>query len=159
MNLRLARPDEAQELWGIRNQAVRAGCVEVYDAETISAFTPDTMPAGFRACVMQNPFFVITDTDADRPVATGYLDIERRLVEAIFTLPAYQGRGCASRIMRRIIGEAKARHLPRLALSSTPNAVDFYRRHGFRVLGPAQYYSRSAQRYLPCIEMRLDMDQ
>ncbi|WP_413722919.1 GNAT family N-acetyltransferase [Sodalis sp. RH24] len=155
MELRLARAQEAQALWLIRNQAVRAGCVGVYDADTIMAFTPDIMPAGFVACITQNLFFVIAATAAGGPVATGFLDVKRASVEAIFTLPAYQGRGYAARILARIISEAKTRGLTRLTLASTPNAVQFYRRRGFSILGEGQYYSASAQRYLSCVDMSL----
>lgn len=157
MELRLARPEEAQGLWDIRNQAVREGCAQAYDADTISAFTPQAMPAGYLACITQNPFFVVTDTAAGGPVATGFLDLKQQTVEAIFTLPAYQGRGYAARILARIVSEATSRKMMRLMLSSTPNAVEFYRRQGFSVLGPAQYYSASAQRYLACVDMSLEL--
>ncbi len=103
MELRLARPEEAQGLWDIRNQAVRAGCAQVYD------------------------------TAAGGPVATGFLDLKQQTVEAIFTLPAYQGRGYAARILARIVSEATSRKMKRLTLSSTPNAVEFYRRQGASV--------------------------
>lgn len=44
MRVRLAVPDEAPALWEIRNQAIRHGCRESYDAEVLQAWTPDLMP-------------------------------------------------------------------------------------------------------------------
>lgn len=56
MKVRLAVPDEAPALWNIRNQAIRNGCRESYAAAVLEAWTPDTMPEGYRHAVRDNPF-------------------------------------------------------------------------------------------------------
>ncbi len=59
MEVRLASPDEAGLLWEIRNKAIRHGCHDSYDEVTLAAWTPDTMPAGYRRVVENNPFLLL----------------------------------------------------------------------------------------------------
>ena len=40
MKLRQAKPQEAEILWDIRNQAIRHGCKTSYDADVIARRTP-----------------------------------------------------------------------------------------------------------------------
>ncbi|HKS34645.1 MAG TPA: GNAT family N-acetyltransferase [Enterobacteriaceae bacterium] len=154
MQVRLARPDEAEKLWDIRNQAIRHGCRDSYGEEAIRNWTPDTMPEGYRRAIAANPFFVI-DGPSGQPVATGFLDLTEGSVEAIFTLPECHGQGLAGRIMQAIKQEARERGYAQLTLASTPNAVGFYQRQGFSVTKEGLYPSALAQTSLRCVEMSL----
>lgn len=93
MEVRLASPDEAGQLWLVRNKAIRHGCRNVYDEKILIAWTPDQMPEGYPKAVARNPFFVIDDPVSQLAVATGFLDLSSGSVEAIFTLPEFEGRG------------------------------------------------------------------
>ncbi|VEC77969.1 N-acetyltransferase GCN5 [Raoultella ornithinolytica] len=104
------------------HQAIRNGCRESYAAAVLKAWTPDTMPEGYRHAVRDNPFFVVEE-ESGRPVATGFLDLRAASVEAIFTLPEWGGKGCAGMILTTIIAEARRRNLPHLTLEATPNAA------------------------------------
>lgn len=59
MTLRKAKPQEAEILWDIRNQAIRHGCKTSYDADVIARWTPDLMPEHYRKMVIDYPFFVV----------------------------------------------------------------------------------------------------
>lgn len=157
MNVRLAAVDEAPALWDIRNQAIRHGCRESYAPETVRAWTPDSMPEGYRHAVRDNPFFVVDDGQG-KPVASGYLDIEKGSVEAIFTLPEWEGKGCASTIIVAIIGEAKRRKFRQITLDATPNAAGFYLRLGFMSLGEKRWHSKIANADLRCESMILHLN-
>ena len=154
MKVRLAVPDEAPALWIIRNQAIRNGCRESYAAAVLEAWTPDTMPEGYRHAVRDNPFFVVEE-ESGRPVATGFLDLRAASVEAIFTLPEWGGKGCAGMILTTIIAEARRRNLPRLTLEATPNAAGFYLGHGFVAVREKLLPSKLAKADLRCVEMAL----
>ena len=154
MKVRLARPEEAQAVWNIRNQAIRHGCIASYEAAVIRAWTPDEMPQSQRRMIIDNPFFVV-ETPEGELVATGFLALETHSVEAIFTLPAFTGRGLASLILSAIKREATARGLNRLTLASTPNAAAFYEKHGFVRLGESLYPSTLAKTDLRCVEMAI----
>lgn len=154
MKPRLARSDEAATLWRIRNLAIRYGCQSVYPAEVIAAWTPDALPPGYFEAVKGNPFFVIDDPEHGA-ASTGFLDLKTGSVEAIFTLPACNGKGYASLIMTTIIDEARQRGFKTLTLAATPNASGFYLRHGFSTVREALYPSALAKADLPCVEMML----
>lgn len=152
MHVRLAVKEEAEIVWQIRNQAIRYGCKEAYPAKVISAWTPDAMPESQRTVIKRYPFFVAV-TDDQQIVATGFLDLDAASVEAVFTLPDWQGRGLATMILQAIKREAAARGFTQLTLSSTPNAWRFYQRQGFSVVKESVYSSSLAGADLPCIEM------
>ncbi len=152
MKPRLARSDETAALWRIRNLAIRQGCASVYPADVIAAWTPDDLPHGYFDAVQDNPFFVIDDPEFG-VAATGFLDLRSGSVEAIFTLPACNGKGYASAIMQAIVEEARQRGFKQLILAATPNASGFYQRHGFRVVREALYPSALAKTDLACVEM------
>lgn len=156
MTIRLALPDEAEALWNIRNQAIRFGCRESYDASTIEAWTPDNMPASYRHVISANPFYVI-DGPEGKPVATGFLDLSAGSVEAIFTLPAFTGRGLAGLIIDAIKDEARKRGFTRITLASTPNAAAFYQKQGFTFVRESVYPSGLARANLRCIDMVFEL--
>lgn len=158
MQIVRASTEMGPRIWQIRNLALREGCRQVYDAEALRLFTPDEMPNGLLRHIRQHDFFVALDRPGGEPVATGFLDIEHHAVEAIFTLPAWQGKGLAGQIMDRIKLAASRRGIATLTLSATPNAVSFYQRHGFVIVRAGQYFSPSAQRNLDCVEMRWSRD-
>lgn len=156
MIVRQASPDEAHILWNIRNQAIRHGCQHVYPPDVLAAWTPDRMPVSFPAMIRENPFYVIDGPDG-KPVATGSLDLAAASVEAIFTLPVFTGQGLAGQIIDAIKADALQRGYRRLTLSSTPNAVGFYQRHGFRPLGESLYPSKLAGSALRCVDMVIEL--
>lgn len=156
MKVRLAEPAEAEACWEIRNKAIRYGCQRSYDADVIAAWTPESMPEGYRRAISANPFFVVVDLD-NRPVTTGFLDISCGSVEAVFTLPEYVGRGLAGLILDAIKHEARDRGYEQLTLSSTPNAQAFYQKHGFLIKQESVYQSSLVQGGLRCIDMVLNL--
>lgn len=156
MKARLATPDEAEKCWDIRNQAIRHGCKDSYEAKVIEAWTPMAMPEGCKKDIELNPFFVVDGKD-NSPAATGFLDLSTGSVEAVFTMPDYLGRGFASLIIDAIKAEARRRGFKKLTLSSTPNAQSFYEKHGFTFAGESLHLSHLAQAELRCIDMTLTL--
>ncbi|AIR62399.1 GNAT family N-acetyltransferase [Cedecea neteri] len=157
MMVRRATLNEAQALWTIRNEAIRFGCRDTYPEDVLAAWTPDEMPEGYRNEIVNNPFFV-ADNENGEPVATGFLDLKNGSVEAIFTLPAWTGRGLAKQILQAIKQEARSRGMSRLTLSSTPNARDFYLKQGFRVVKEGLYPMSRSGTLLRCYEMVCELD-
>ncbi|WP_353241505.1 GNAT family N-acetyltransferase [Providencia sp.] len=154
MKVRLASPKEAKRLWFIRNQAIRHGCKNSYDPQTICNWTPDEMPPSYIKMVENNPFFVAVN-ERDEAVSTGFLNLESNSIDAIFTLPEYMGHGAAGLILDAIKAEAKKRKISTLTLDSSPNAERFYQKHGFTPIRHDNYYSALAQANLACIHMKI----
>jgi len=156
MTLRHAKPQEAEILWDVRNQAIRFGCKNSYPEDVIARWTPEKMPEHYRQRVMENPFYVVED-EKGVIAATGYLDLETNCIEAIFTLPSAAGKGLATQIIDALKAEATSRGITRLSLSSTPNAQSFYQKLGFITLGENYHSSRMAGAELRCFDMTLDL--
>lgn len=156
MTLRQAKPQEAEILWDVRNQAIRSGCKTSYDADVIARWTPASMPEAYRQMVKENPFYVVEDEKGDI-AATGYLDLNTHSLEAIFTVPAASGKGLAKQIINALKAEAKVRGITRITLSSTPNAHTFYQKQGFVTIGENVHFSRMAGAELRCFDMYLDL--
>lgn len=156
MKVRLATPDEAEQCWNIRNQAIRHGCQNSYENTVIEAWTPEIMPQSFRRVMVSNPFFVVVGLD-NRPFSTGFLDLSSASIEAVFTLPAFAGKGAAGMIIDAIKSEARERGFEHLTLSSTPNAQSFYEHHGFISLRESLYPSALAKTDLRCTDMAIQL--
>lgn len=152
MKIRLAQPDEAPAIWRVRNAAIRHGCKGVYSDEIIAAWTPEAMPQGQVMMINENPFYIALSEEG-QPVATGFLDIATGSIEAIFTLPEWEGHGLATRIMDALKQEALSRGFSHLTLAATPNACNFYQKRGFTVVRESVYHSKLAGADLKCIDM------
>ena len=155
MHLRKALAHEAEALWNLRNLAIRHGCASSYSPDIIQKWTPDAMPEHYRKMIIENPFYVIDIQGV--LVASGYLDLRAASVEAIFTLPGFTGKGLASQIIAAIKQEAITRGMTRLTLEATPNAADFYLRHGFESLGESMHPSAMARAELRCVNMAITL--
>lgn len=156
MVIRRALPGEAETCWNIRNQAIRHGCKDSYSSAVIEAWTPEKMPEQYRQEILNNPFFVAIGKYKEI-VATGYLDLSARSVEAIFTLPQYTGMGLAGMIIDEIKKEAKKMSFGKIILSSTLNARSFYEKHGFTFIQERMHLSVSAKIELRCIDMFFEL--
>lgn len=156
MIIRQAKVSDAENCWRIRNLAIRYGCKNAYTPDEIRDWTPDAMPDVCIKVIRENPYFVIEGPDS-KLLATGFLDIEARSVEAIFTLPEYVGLGLATRILCAIKDEANRRGFEQLFLSATPNAQSFYEKHSFKFVEETFTRSGIAKRKLRGIEMVCDL--
>lgn len=158
MIIRYARSEEAEILWALRNRALRHGCKNIYPDNILLAWTPEDMPPSYRQVIEDNPFFVIDDENG-KPVATGFLSLLDKSVEAVFTLPEYSGKGLARQIIDAIKQQARVRNMTQLRLSSTPNARAFYEKQGFKFIREDNYYSNLAGSSLACAEMVCDLSE
>lgn len=148
--LRQASVDDIPAMWALRTRAVRAGCVSHYAPEVIDAWCaaplPERMPS-----LIEAGGGLLTEV-AGEIVAYAILDVANGEVDALFVEPAHQGRGLARQLMTALEAMATQRHIERLFLSASLNAVPFYRAAGFQVIREELYPHRSglllASRYM-----------
>ena len=77
----------------------------------------------------------------DRPLGFAVLlqrDDGSAVLDGLFTDPPHMRRGIGSRLLHDAADRARARGAPRLDVIANPDAVSFYRRHGFADAGQAQ---------------------
>ena len=66
-------------------------------------------------------------------------------VKWIYLVPQHQGAGIGSKILRRLEGIGWEAGLDSLRLHSTPGAVEFYQRHGYRGVEEAEQLGHDHQ--------------
>lgn len=137
-------------MWALRTRAVRASCASHYAPEVINAWCaappPERMPALIEAGG------ALLEEEAGALAAYAILDGANGEVDALFVEPAFQGRGLGRKLMAALEAMATQRHIERLFLSASLNAVPFYRAAGFQVIREELYPHRSglllASRYM-----------
>lgn len=131
IRIRKAEGHESEALWALRAAAIRRHCSPVYDAAVIRRWLATPMPDDWGRILLEKEALV---AEVDGLLAGfGQVDLATRTLEALFVAPAYAGRGVGGRLLRALESFAVARGVPMLRLSSSLNAVDFYRQAGYRV--------------------------
>lgn len=84
--------------------------------------------------LIQQGGFVVA-TDEGRIVGFGGIDVHAaEQVKWLYLLPQYQGARLGSEILRRLENIGWEAGLNSLRVHSAPRAVNFYRRHGYRLV-------------------------
>ena len=127
--LRKASPKDASGIWNVRVSAIRGISEPRYPQADLIKWAPIAMPEDFVKAVEGNEWYVVTDNDMI--VATGYVDVDKKRLEALFVLPKYQGQGIAKLMINHLHDIAKGHGLSELTLDATLNAEGFYSKHGY----------------------------
>jgi len=123
-----ARAEEAEAIWNLRCNALRAQCVGHYDADLLAAWAGSDMPDHFHK-EAENNIHVIRDDG--RIVAFGLLLLEDSRIAAMFVDPSAFGQGYGRTMLRYLEARAQQSGLKHLQLNASLNAVGFYRACGF----------------------------
>ncbi|MEW7848596.1 GNAT family N-acetyltransferase [Massilia aurea] len=138
---RAASAADIAAMWALRTRAVQARCAAHYPAAVIETWCASAPPASLPRLVEHGSAMVAIDDG--RVAGFAVLDLDRGEVDAAFVDPAYQGRGIALDLLRRLEALARGRGLQRLFLSASLNAVAFYERAGFVRVRDEVYAHRS----------------
>lgn len=71
-----------------------------------------------------------------------------------FIEPKYIGKGYGGKMISDFLERIKKEGFKRVVLDADPNAANFYKGHGFRVIGKLE--SAIKNRYLPIMELKFD---
>lgn len=149
LEIRRAKPSDAQTAFEIRLQAIRHQCIGAYTTEQMLAWTAGAAEDGYD--VLMEKHFYLGCVDGE-PVATGMLDLESSEIGAIFVLPGFMRQGIGLKILNHLEDLARDLGLEEVNLDATLNAADFYRRCGYVGDEPAIYHSPSGLQ-LACVPM------
>ncbi|MFW9082051.1 GNAT family N-acetyltransferase [Pseudomonas sp. P2757] len=149
MEIKRARPGDAQVAFDIRLRAIRHQCIGVYTEEQMLIWTKGAAEDGY--CTLMEKHFYLGCVEGEA-VATGMLDLEHREIGAIFVLPDFMQRGLGLQMLGFLESVARELGLEEVCLDATLNAADFYRRSGYEGEQTAIYHSPSGLQ-LACIPM------
>ncbi len=98
------------------------------------------------------PFVTLVATIEGRLMGMAQLDPRTGLLRALFVDAEFQGRGWGRALLGAIEARARAAHREHLYGAMSLNAVEFYRRAGFRALGGAERLAGS-RTWVPIVWM------
>lgn len=155
VSIRPSTQKDRGALWQIRTRAIRETCKSHYGKADLERWYTTKMPDEFGVATESRKFLV---AEADGTVA-GFcmLDLEKQEIAAVFVRPDFLRRGIGSKLVCELESSARSLGLRKVTLSSTLNAVDFYRSMGFQALGVGTY-RHSGGFDLDCVLMEKTLD-
>lgn len=135
--IRKANSSDAEKIWNLRTEAIGGISEEFYNKMDINKWVNAKKPNDFSDFVEKVNFFVAQIND--EIIGTGFIDLNKQEIGAIFVSPEHQRKGVASLIFERIENEAKEAKLKKLTCEATLNAVKFYESLGFYIINKQKY--------------------
>ena len=148
--VRPATPADADAIWRVHGESIRALCRERYRPDEIEAWVAVRSPESYRVALRDRRLFVAVC--GGRVVGFGQLDPERAEVEACYVAPEAAGQGVGSALLARMERAARRRGHDVVRLNATLNAEPFYEARGYRRLGNAVHRIRGNVE-LACVRM------
>lgn len=136
IRFRQAVPEETVALWALRTRCVREICSSHYPAQVIAPWAASPPPASYPALLAAGGG-VVAETPEGPLLGYGVFDVPGNEISALFVDPAQGGQGIGQALLGRLLGQADPARA--VVLSASLNAVPFYRRAGFEVVGEARY--------------------
>ena len=129
--MRPARKGDGEAVFELTWVSVKSLARDHYSEAVIAGWMGERTPAYYEALIDHGRMAVAEQGG----VIVGFVDAEPGEVTRLFLLPTASGRGLGSRLLRIGIEQARRGHDGKIKLEATLNAVGFYEKHGFKVLG------------------------
>jgi GNAT superfamily N-acetyltransferase len=149
-SMRKAKKSDVTRIWDIRTQAILKVCATHYTDDAISAWANSPMPECFDEILLS--FGAIVLEDQGDLVGFGFVDAGNSALESIFVDPRSIGRGYGKQIADELQSIAKKAGVQILKLSSSLNAVEFYKSIGFKA-GKETFWEHPSGCSLGCVPM------
>ncbi|PSW44954.1 GNAT family N-acetyltransferase [Photobacterium kishitanii] len=142
-SLRKAKKNDVINIWNIRTQAILKVCTKSYAEDVILSWANSPMPEDFGKILLQ--FGAIVLEEQGDLVGFGFIDTERGSLKSLFISPQYIGRGYGKQIAEELEYIAKTAGVQTIKVSSSLNAVEFYKSIGFKAGKIGSVFSISAE--------------
>ena len=133
--IRPARPGDGAAAFDVTRRSLAGLAQAHYTAAEIAGWMGERTPAFYEALIAKGRMFV---AEQDGRIV-GFVDAIPGEVTRLFLLPEAAGQGLGSRLLDLGLQQARIGHAGPVRLEATRNAESFYRRHGFRTLGPGVF--------------------
>ncbi|NJK50066.1 GNAT family N-acetyltransferase [Candidatus Gracilibacteria bacterium] len=127
--IRRAKQEDKEFIWQVHTEAISELCKNHYTQQQIQAWTSFLIPESYREVIETREFFVVEDDKSI--VGFGQLNFETGEVEAVYVSPKSVEHGLGRRILQTLENVAREKGLKSLHLSSSLNAVPFYKKAGY----------------------------
>jgi len=147
MKLRPARSGEGQVLFDITKAAIEAGGAGVYAPDALARWMVGRDAQSYEHVIAQGTVLV-ADGEAG-PV--GFIEALPGVIERLFVAPRAMGKGVGRALLEA--GLAVAGGGGGVELNATLNAVEFYKKSGFREIARVEYTNEAAGLTVQVVKM------
>ncbi len=136
MSMRFARFEDISGILRLIERALEHGCRDAYDeVQRRSVYVAYASSLFIEA---RGPFETLVAEIGGRLVGVAQIDPRTGLLRALFVDGGFQGQGVGHALLGAVESRARAAHCEHLCGAMSLNAVEFYRRAGFRARGAPQ---------------------
>jgi len=132
-SIRLARFEDVSGMLRLIERSLEHGCRNDYDERQRRSIYLGYASSLFIEAL--GPFETLVAEIGGRLVGVTQIDPRTGLLRALFVDAGFQGQGVGKALLAAIESRARAAHCERLCGAMSLNAVEFYRRAGFRARG------------------------
>jgi GNAT superfamily N-acetyltransferase len=150
MSIRFARFEDVSGILRLIERALEHGCRDVYDERQRRSVYLAYACSLFMEAL--GPFETLVAEIGGRLVGATQVDPRTGLLRALFVDAGFQGKGVGHALLAAIESRARSARCQRLCGAMSLNAVEFYRRAGFRAPGGPEGL-RGASIWVPVLWM------
>ena len=132
-SMRLARFEDVPGILRLIERALEHGCRDVYDERQRRSVYLSYASSLFIEALA--PFETLVAETGGRLVGVAQIDPRTGVLRALFVDAGFQGQGVGRALLAAVESRARAAHCERLCGAMSLNAVEFYRRAGYRERG------------------------
>ena len=149
VNIRLARPEEAELLLQIHHASVQGLCAGQYDAEQIAHWFDGRDASIYTEGIAQQRLWL-----ACAPDPVGFIEVDEHSIDKLFVLPQAAGLGVGKLLLQHGMAFLQAQGQREIEIDATLTAAPFYQKHGFHILAQTQSKHGGADAPLAVVKMR-----
>ena len=149
VNIRLARPDEAELLLQIHHASVQGLCAGQYDAEQIAHWFDGRDASIYTQGIAQQRLWL-----ACAPDPVGFIEVDEHSIDKLFVLPQAAGLGVGKALLLHGLQALQSEGRQTVDIEATLTGVAFYQKHGFRILEQTQSKHGGADAPLAVVKMQ-----
>jgi GNAT superfamily N-acetyltransferase len=150
LNIRRAQVEDSEGICRTHRASITELCSSHYSPQQIATWAGDRRPQEYERRIREA--IVLVAEEPGEVVGFSIMSPERDEICALYVHPQHVRRGIGRRLLDALEAEARAAGVSEVVLQSTLNAVPFYARCGFTVLGEAMHALPGGAE-LPCVRM------
>ncbi|MEH2132255.1 MAG: GNAT family N-acetyltransferase [Nostoc sp.] len=149
IKIRLAQPQDRNQIFDIRRDAIQILCSRDYSPEQIQALLNDAELEQSQRAGIKDIVFVAEIGEK----IVGFSAYSRYWVNALYVHPQYVRQGIGTELLKTIESEACSQNIKTLAVCASITGKPFYEASGYQEFSKA-YITSSSGIYIPLIRMQ-----
>lgn len=147
-----ARPEHLPGICQVHREAVRGLARNHYTPGQLAAWAGAMRPAIMERALGEPDKTLLVALEGDAAMVAGFVLFGPGEVHAMYVRPRYARQGLGTRLLSLAEDAARRRGCPRLRLTASRNAVDFYLANGFEAREET-VFTLAGGLGLPCLRM------